>query len=97
VNQSINNKTGAKLQLKLDGIHSKDKRYIGNNERKVIHYIFNLTPGESTIKVVQGIYDYTITGCGNQTKTGTIPLLATLPSWIWECKNGQLSQSRKGK
>jgi hypothetical protein len=69
VNVKIRNNTGGYVQLNLTGPAT---------------YSFSLAPGNSTISVIRGKYQYTAWGCGGASISGT-KQLGGGKTWTWWC------------
>ncbi|MFW6136098.1 MAG: NBR1-Ig-like domain-containing protein, partial [Chloroflexota bacterium] len=66
----IKNETGGTLSLTLRGPASYD---------------FTFAPGDHTIQIVPGTYNYTGRGCGGATESGTKTISDSTTDWRWWC------------
>lgn len=66
----IKNETGGTLSLTLRGPASYD---------------FTFAPGNHTIHIVPGTYNYTGRGCGGATESGTKTISDSTTDWRWWC------------
>jgi hypothetical protein len=67
----IKNETGGTVHLTLEGPES---------------YEFTLPPGDQTIEVIPGTYEYEGRGCGEGIDSGTKTISESTADWRWWCQ-----------